>query len=85
MQRFVAFCLRFRVDRHAHKAGMLPLIEASLISGGLRLQGRPIASIHSITERRSSRKLSFQHTGFSEVVESRSAFLGGALTTPVLY
>ena len=30
---------------------MLPLIEASLISGGLRLQGRPISSIHSIAER----------------------------------
>jgi hypothetical protein len=35
---------------------MLPLIEASLISGGLRLQGRPIASIHSIAESRSSLK-----------------------------
>jgi hypothetical protein len=46
MQRFVALCLRFRVDRHAHKAGMLALIEASLISAVLRLQGRPIASIH---------------------------------------
>jgi hypothetical protein len=45
---------------------MLPSIEASHISEGLRLQGRPIAAIHSIADKRSSRKLGFRHCRFLE-------------------